>query len=309
MPALKSLIASFFIITLSITLSADEIVLVNGDILQGLQTERTDSHIIWNSDNFGPLSIALDQIATITPEVLNPIIAATAVTEVAGDGPLEGAIGLSGLLRSGNEDREEWGAAIDLAWRNKNIRHRGDIHYQTRREGDEAAEKHYDIDYAFDWFFRDSWYWSNTASFGANDDRGIDQFYTVGSLIGNQLWEQDSGALSVESGLTWISETFAVSTRDQRFMRDKKDERLTWNWSADYRKIVFSNIEFFHTHQLLVSVEDADNSQLNTDIGFDFPMIDNLFTEIALKWDYDNQPVEGFEKIDRKISVGVNYSW
>ncbi|MDT2078639.1 MAG: hypothetical protein RMX54_10185, partial [Planktomarina sp.] len=104
MSPLKSLIASFFIITLSITISADEILLVNGDILQGLQTERTDSHIIWNSDNFGTLNIALEQVATITPEVLNPIMEATAVAEVASDGSLEGAIGLSGLLRSGNED-------------------------------------------------------------------------------------------------------------------------------------------------------------------------------------------------------------
>ncbi|MBT6780679.1 MAG: DUF481 domain-containing protein, partial [Porticoccaceae bacterium] len=184
-----------------------------------------------------------------------------------------------------------------------------DIHYQTRQEEDDQPKENYDIGYAFDWFFNDDWYWSNAASFGANDNRGLDQFYSVGSLVGKQFWETDKSALSLETGLTWISETFIVTTRDQRLMRDKKDERLTWNWTTNYKKMIFENIEFFHTNQLLISVEDADNSQFNADMGFDFPLVEDLFTKVALKWNYDNQPAEGIEKIDRSFTIGVNYNW
>lgn len=302
-------VAFSLIIPLSAPSSADEIILVNGDILQGTQTEITDTHIIWNTDNFGALTIALNQVVSISPTTEEPEDLTSEISNASPDESLEGRIGLSGLLRGGNEDREEWNVSADLAWRHESIRHRGDIHYQTRREEGKQPEENYDLGYAFDWFFKDDWYWSNAASFGANDNRGIKQFYSVGSLIGHQLWETDKGALSIESGLTWISETFVISTRDQRFMRDKKDERLTWNWSTDYRKIIFENIEIFHTNELLISVQDADNSQFNAGIGFDVPLVKDLFTKFALKWNYDNQPTEGIEKIDRSLSIGVNYSW
>ena len=144
---------------------------------------------------------------------------------------------------------------------------------------------------------------------GIGDNRGLDQFYSVGSLVGKQFWETDKGALSLETGLTWISETFIVATPDQRLLRDKKDQRLTWNWTTNYKKMFFENIEFFHTNQLLISVEDADNSQFNADMGFDFPLVEDLFTKVALKWNYDNQPAEGIGKIDRSLSIGVNYNW
>ena len=64
-----------------------------------------------------------------------------------------------------------------------------------------------------------------------------------------------------------------------------------------------------HSHQLLVAIEDTDNRQFSADVGFDFPLINSLFTKISLERTYDNQPVEGVEKIDRKLNLGVNYSW
>ena len=66
MSHIKLHLAFSLIIPLSATSSADEIILVNGDILQGTQTEITDTHIIWNTDNFGALSIALNQVLIVS---------------------------------------------------------------------------------------------------------------------------------------------------------------------------------------------------------------------------------------------------
>ena len=230
---------AILVLLLSTKSIADQIILTNGDSLQGTKTGETESHLFWQSDIFGPLTIALDDVASITAETEMP---ATAITDLPSElsyESLEGTIGLSGMLRSGNEDREEWDISVDLAWRNENIRHTGDLYYQTRREDGNQPKENYDLGYAFDWFFNDDWYWSNATSFGANDNRGIDQFYSVGSLVGKQFWETDKGALSLETGLTWISETFIVATPDQRLLRDKKDQRLTWNWTTNYKKMFF----------------------------------------------------------------------
>ena len=53
---------------LTTTASADQITLTNGDTIQGQLGEQTYSHMIWNSDSFGALSIALEQVASINGE-------------------------------------------------------------------------------------------------------------------------------------------------------------------------------------------------------------------------------------------------
>ncbi|CAI8329362.1 MAG: Uncharacterised protein [Porticoccaceae bacterium UBA1117] len=156
------------------------------------------------------------------------------------------------------------------------------------------------LSHSVDWFFRDSWFWSNKGSVGANDNRGIDNFYTLGSNIGNQFWESDQGSLSADTGLVWISE---------KFLDGSEDDRMTLSWASDYTKLLFKQVRLSHSHQLLVAIEDADNSQLSADISVDFPLIDSLYTKVSLEWVYDNQPLAGVEKIDRKLNLGVNYSW
>ena len=42
---------------------------------------------------------------------------------------------------------------------------------------------------------------------------------------------------------------------------------------------------------------------------FAFGFFEDLFTKVALKWNYDIQPAEGIEKIDRSFTIGLNYNW
>ncbi len=307
---IKLNLACSLIITLSATSVADEIILMNGDILQGSQAEKTDSHIIWNADNFGNLSISLDQVRTVNGVSISntPIEISQSIREEA---PLasarrffgesfSGSTAAFGNMSSGNDERNEWGLDSEISWLKEDLRHRSALGYENKSTDDNQSAVEYRLSHSVDWFFKDTWFWSNQGSFGANDNRAIDKFYTLGSNIGNQFWDDDEGSLLAETGIVWISEAFIDGT---------KDDRVTMSWSSDYRKLLFKQVGLSHSHQLLVAIEDPDNTQLSADIGFDFPLINNLFTKISLEWTYDNQPVEGVEKIDRKLNLGVNYSW
>jgi len=88
---------AILVLLLSTKSIADQIILTNGDSLQGTKIGETESHLFWQSDTFGPLSIALDKVASISPKV--EILAAT-ISHPSGsssDESLEGTIGLSGL--------------------------------------------------------------------------------------------------------------------------------------------------------------------------------------------------------------------
>lgn len=284
------------------SLQADELALVNGDSLQGTTVAQTDSHLIWLSDNFGELTIALKRVASINGE---PLFSSSTMPEVAAavssfSNSLRGELSVTGAYASGNEEREDWDIGTAVEWRAGDYRHDAAINYESHSlDGSADSEEHH-VGYGLDFFFREKWFWKNGATWGANDNRAIDQYYSVGSAIGRQLWDTDASALSAESGFLWISEEY----NDQ-----SSDSRLTWSWSADYRKILMQSVELFHSHRLLVSVSDVDDSELKADLGLKTPLMENLFTELKLEWLYDNKPALGTKARDSQLTIGVNYSW
>ena len=62
---MATLFASLTLATIS---SADQITLTNGDIIQGLLNQKIETHVIWNSESFGTLTIAQEQVASINGE-------------------------------------------------------------------------------------------------------------------------------------------------------------------------------------------------------------------------------------------------
>ena len=284
------------------SLQADELGLVNGDSLQGTTVAQSDSHLIWLSDNFGELTVALKRVASINGE---PLLSKSTMPEVAAtvssfSDSLRGELSVTGGYASGNEEREDWDIETAVEWRAGDYRHDARINYESHSLDGSTANEEYHVGYGLDFFFREKWFWKNGAASGANDNRAIDQYYSVGSAIGRQLWETEASALSAESGFVWISEEY----NDQ-----SSDSRLTWSWSADYRKILMQSVELFHSHRLLVSVSDVDDSELKADLGLKTPLMENLFTELKLEWIYDNRPVLGTKARDSQRTIGVSYSW
>ncbi|MDB4076507.1 DUF481 domain-containing protein [Porticoccaceae bacterium] len=296
-------------ITLSTTTThADELVLNNGDVLQGQTVEQTESHLMWRSDNFGDLSIPINNVTSINGAALSADGSAVAQEKTAEPVKLvssfnnsyKGGLSVTGAYASGNEEREDWDIESAVEWRIGDYRHDTRVNYESHSLDGSPANEEYHLGYGVDFFFREKWFWKNAVALGANENRAIDQYYSIGSAIGRQLWESDASALSAESGLVWISEEFS----DQ-----SSDNRLTWSWSADYRRILGQTLELFHTHRLLVSLSDVDDSEIKADIGLKAPLVDNLFTELKLEWIYDNQPALGTDPSDGQLTIGINYSW
>ena len=98
-------------------------------------------------------------------------------------------ISATGAYASGNEEREDWDIEGAVEWRDGDFRHDSGINYESHSLDDIPANEEYYLDYGIDWFFQEQWFWSNNLTWGANDNRAIDQYYTLGSAIGRQFWE------------------------------------------------------------------------------------------------------------------------
>ncbi len=301
MPSASRLFQSLFLCASGLLLvivasatAADEIALTNGDVLHGKLTSQNDNHVVWQSDNFGSLKIDKKRVATINGTSI------AVITAPVFSNTYKGTLSFTGGYSSGNITREDWDLEGKVEWRDGDFRHGSEINFENHKLDGAQPAQQYDLKYGLDWFFRDKWFWSNTAAWGANDDRSIDQFYSVGSALGRQFWDSKISALSAESGLRWISEDLNDQTSDQR---------LTWSWAADYRLLIGNNVELFHSHDLLIALNDMDDAEVSADLGVKIPVVENLFTELKLEWIYDNQPAIGTRGTDSQLTIGVNYSW
>lgn len=282
---------------LAVPCLADELSLKNGDTLRGRLVSSKHDKITWASDILGDIKVPADQVVAIngvphTPPPKPPVIFETTY---------KGSLSLTGSFASGNEEREDWDFDSAVGWRSsEKLRHASSITYESHSQNgapqDEEAEVNYDVDY----FFRDQWYWSNAVAWGFSEPRSLDQYYSVGTALGYQFWEEADTALSAETGFIWLSEEFEDG---------KNNDGIQWRWAADYHTRLFNKIDVFHTHQILVSTEDAKDSEIKADIGLRTGLIENLFAEIKMEWVYDNQPGDDAEHTDSQLTFGVNYSW
>lgn len=282
----------------STTVSAGELVLVNGDLIKGDLVEQTSDQIVWASENFGHLTLDLDSIATVNGL---PITADHSSLSSSGfSSTYSGSLSATGAYASGNENREDWDIEGSVQWRQGDLRHHSGINYESHRLDSIPAREEYNLDYGLDWFFREQWFWNNSFVWGANDSRAIDQYYSAGSALGRQFWDSQKTALSAETGLLWINEKYQDGT---------EDDRLTWSWAADYRRMLTASLELFHSHSLRASISDLDDSEIRADLGLKAPLIRDIYTELKFEWIYDNQPVAGTDSSDSQLTIGVSYSW
>jgi len=293
LPKTLSVIAATISVSYSYPAHSDQIVLTNGDTLQGTVIDQTETSVTWESDNFGTLNIPTQQIASINSSDTNSEALKIKSAYV-------GNIGLSGSYLGGNEQRDDLELNILLTLEQDNLTHNTEINYETLGQENVATIKDFGIAYGIDWAIDDSWYWGNNIFYGADDKRQIDQSVSVGTNLGYQFWKTEDGKLSTEIGLAWISDKLFSSI---------DDERIALVWSGNYQKQLNKKVSLSYSHQLNVSMKDSGNSQLSADIGFIIPVTNKLDTKISYDWSIDNQPEQGNEKIDRKLKFGADYSF
>jgi len=293
LPKTLAVIAATISVSYSYPAHSDQIVLTNGDTLQGTVIDQTETSVTWESDNFGTLNIPTQQIASINSSDTNSEALKIKSAYV-------GNIGLSGSYLGGNEQRDDLELNILLTLEQGNLTHNTEINYETLGQENVATIKDFGIAYGIDWAIDDSWYWGNNIFYGADDKRQIDQSVSVGTNLGYQFWKTEDGKLSTEIGLAWISDKLFSSI---------DDERIALVWSGNYQKQLNKKVSLSYSHQLNVSMKDSGNSQLSADIGFIIPVTNKLDTKISYDWSIDNQPEQGNEKIDRKLKFGADYSF
>ena len=281
---------------------ANQIHLKNGDVLHGELINMNESEIIWHSDTFGLITIPVENVLESLDEKSFQKPALAKNTEPSEKSPpfYGGSVSLNGSASSGNQERKNWDLDATLQRTKNQLRQIGSFEYESHSLDGRQAENSFDITYTADWFLEQHWFWRNEVSLGADENRSLDQIFSVGSALGRQFWDDDNSSLSTEFGLLWMTE---------KQINGIEKEQITLNWSVDYSKMLWDNVTIYHQHDLWISAHDINDNQAEIDIGIKIPLIRDLFTEIKFEWIFDNEPAQGSDKLDNKYSIGINYVW
>lgn len=325
------------------TAHAGYIELLNGDRLKGELVRIEGDHLIWKSENFGEQPIAKKKIKDLSSSVPVKINGnnAPCIIESMKDGnvmyycglrsrmdsvpllslkvltPYEdfiqgqvlhnGRLALSGTYVRGNEVRDEWNAQAEVSVR------QGDWRHSARGEYSEASWWHSDprlkwnLRYNIDWFFRERWFWYNNLTVGAEEQRGLDSYTSLGSGTGYQFWENHVTALALKAGLAYFDEQYSGSVAEGEF--DPNGNFSAGLLAADFRYSLPWGVGFFHNNELIQSFEEDNDWHLKSTTGFSAMLIRRIYSEVRLDYNIDNNPQPGKERRDKRMSVGVSYKW
>lgn len=328
---------------LSMVSNAGEITLNNGDRLSGELTQILGGNVFWKSENVGDVVIKIEKIQSIstatqfqTPDLDGPCLitgleAGILDFECTPTGAsrmyftsidrletyfdptdikptYRGKLVASGRQKSGNTNEKSWSIDSETTYRNDDRRHQTKVDYDKLDADSDNAGDRLVLRYAYDWFYRESWYWFNNLELGFDEPADIESRFRYGTGLGYQAWDRPSSALAIESGLSYVSETSEDPiTLVPEFQ--SRDRFAAWRWSLDFRHLLMGKVQLFHKHQAIFSLEDSDEWTLETETGASAPFVGNIYGEVKIEYDVNNEPAEDKRREDTQINVGVGYNW
>lgn len=319
---------------------ADTVTLNNGDRLSGTVIKMTDGVLLFTATYGGDIEIPWEAVVSLSTDapITTKLVNDSQITgqAVASD---DGEIQISGdeVLKSVAFDVENVAAinpptAEELAPKTKyssqfNVgitattgnaetqQYHFDGEFNARGEKDryaigadfnrseddgETIVDNWTVYTNYDYFLSEKVFWNNTITLQQNDLQELDLRTSVSTGIGYQFHDTDDFRLSATIGVGYLSENFELAPSDQT---------IAGRWGIKYEHQWFEWLRFFHDHEGLVSVEDANDFVIRSRTGFRYPISKRFSGTAQLNFNYDNSPSPGTEKEDLIYILSLGYLW
>ena len=328
-----------FAVMASAAANAGQLTLLNGDKVSGELQKITADSIVWKSDLLGEVSVAKSQVVNFTTDTelkvngfkepckIDQVISSDVTYTCGGTQrttPLltlketlpyaqaktvshsySGKLDVTGSSSSGNKEEVYWDISTGIVMRQDDIRQTVDLDYEAKSQNDDPVDEFYEAAYQVDWFFLPEWFWYGDLKATKDEDSNIAERYQLGTGLGYQFWETEQTALSAETGITQVKENFEEVSPGE----EKGREYTSWRSGINYRYALPFGADFYHKSELLASLEESEDWEIDTETGLGLPLFKGISTQLKLEYDYDNQPADEQDEEDTRLTIGLGYKW
>ena len=325
--------------------NADELLMKNGDRLQGTVVSMTLGKLVFKTPYAGTITIDWDKVDRLTTEkpleaylrdenalmgkltvtkdgalILQPAdgsppvpIAMAQVKTLERPKPptgwkFGGNVSAGVSKETGNTNTEKYSLTANATI--SNLPNAVKLYAQFKKEWSKGKlSKNQGLGSAtYKRFFTKKWFGFGNGTAQMDTFKSLDLLGNVAAGPGYQLWRSRVKNLSFQIGPSYVYQKY---TKPMDFLNGK-DQRTYFAgyWALDFDMWFFDKFfQIFHHNDILCDVEDSTNWKLRTRTGIRIPMVLKLFASFQLNYDYDNQPADGKKKNDQSGIFGFGWAF
>jgi putative salt-induced outer membrane protein YdiY len=335
--AFAFLAAAVLGITVISSARADEVVLKEGDHINGTVTMVANGKLTLHTPAMGDLVIPMSDIKTFStsaPIELHLADGSVLMRQVAesdpgnvaivGNGvgqgqvisvaniedvnpqPLSGSFALGGTLTRGNSFTDTIAANFKLGYNMKaeHLSFTGEYEYGDTKQVTTGLKTtttdHWDLDAKYEHFFSKKFYGYVEAEATKDRIAFLDLRFTPSGGVGYQWLDQAPWKFSTEAGAAWLYENYTNGTPTREDAALKLAYHLTYAFNP--------NVSLFNDVTYFPSLRTGAVYVINSDIGLHAKLTKNLFAELKVEWDFNSSPADGALKNDERYVASLGYA-
>lgn len=157
-------------------------------------------------------------------------------------------------------------------------------------------------------FLTKKWFAFGNATAQMDKFKNLDLLGSVAAGPGYQFWRSRDLNLSAKIGPAYAYEKYTVP--QPHFGNKNSRNYFAGYWALDFDMWFFDKFfQVFHHDDFLYDFQDSDNWVLRTRTGVRIPMVLKLFASFQFKYDYDNQPAAGKKNYDQSWVFGLGWAF
>ncbi len=343
---LKSgVLAGFLIVFFISVANADELLMKNGDRLQGSVVSMSLGKLVFKTSYAGAITIKWDEIARLTTEKPleaylrdeNTLMGKMTVTKdgrlilqpADGSPPVPiamaqiktlerpkppagwefgGNVTAGASKETGNTNTEKYSLIANATI--SKLPHEVKLYAEFHKEWSKnKLSKDNGLGSAtYKRFLTKKWFVFGNGTAQMDKFKDLDLLGNVGAGPGYQFWRSQQKNLSAKIGPAYAYEKY---TKNMDFLGGK-DQRhyFAGYWALDFDMWFFDKFfQIYHHDDILYSFQDSTNWTVRTRTGVRIPMVMKLFASFQFNYDYDNQPADGKKKNDQSWTFGLGWAF
>ena len=338
------ILAGLFIILFISAANADELLMKNGDRLQGSVVSMALGKLVFKTSYAGTITIDWDMVARLTTEKPievylrdEKIIIGKVLASDKGDmvlqpesGPATPPITMAQVKtldrpkppetwklgfrvsagaskETGNTETQKYNFD-GLATLSKSphvIRLYGEYHKEYSKGKLSKDKGHGSLTY--ERFLTKKWYLFGNVTAGMDKFKSIDLLANVAAGPGYQFWKSRRKNLSIRLGPAYAIEKYSKPMKN--FDNQSQLEYAAAYWAMDFDMWFFDRFfQVFHHNDGLYDFQDTSNWMVRSRTGVRIPLVLKFFATLQFNYDFDNNPADNRKKNDESYLFKLGWN-
>jgi hypothetical protein len=157
-------------------------------------------------------------------------------------------------------------------------------------------------------FIDKKWFVFGNAMAQTDKFKDLDLMTNVAVGPGYQFWRSEMKNLSVKLGPAYAYEKYS---KPMGFLNNKNQrDYFAGFWALDFDMWFFDKFfQIYHHDDIVYSFQDSENWVARTRTGIRIPMVLKLFASFQFNYDYTNQPADGKKNYDQSWNFGLGWAF